>query len=98
MAVRELNLDEVKDILTKTRSRGSYDEGLDEFLTSESAGVEIDLEGGPFSGKKSSSIMTGFKSAKERALKHDENSNAQHVKSVCRQTRRSILFGRTLLK
>lgn len=66
MAVKELDANSIQELLAKSRTRGAYDSALSAFLDSGSAGVQVDLEDGEFSGKKSTSIMTGFKGAIKR--------------------------------
>jgi hypothetical protein len=56
----------LEDLLSSSRSHGTYDKALHSFVDSGVKGVQISLTEGTFAGKKYQSVNTGFKSAIER--------------------------------
>ncbi len=80
MAIETLPVSDLQDVLAGSKSRGTYDAQLKEFVESGEAGGRVDLEEGIFKGKKPQTVKAGFETAKERALKLvDANPDLKHV-------------------
>lgn len=81
-----LDDDAIAALLAGSRSHGSYDVALGEFLDSDSKGIQINTAEGTFSGKKEQSLKTGFESAKKRrAEKEGSDFNKDDVKVIVRE-------------
>lgn len=69
---------ELAEVAANTRAKGEYDQAISDFLN---AGIKsakiVSGEGGK--AAKVGSIKAGLESAKERAVKADENSDAKHL-------------------
>ena len=66
MAVTPISPEDLQALLSKSRSKGQYDDELAKFWDSGEAGVQVDLTQGAFQGKKPQTIKTGFENASKR--------------------------------
>jgi hypothetical protein len=73
----------IQQLLSRTRSRGEYDEELSEFLSSGQVGVEIALTEGRFAGKGAKQVKTGFDNARKKTNANGlVHAGGQNVKVV----------------
>jgi len=63
MATHALDADALRELLASSRQRGVYKVELENFLSSETAGAEVDLTDGVFAGKAAATVKQGFTTA-----------------------------------
>lgn len=76
MALETVDLDELSEVESNTKSKGQYKAFLTEFLASNTKAAKLAATEG---GAKANSIKTGFNSAIEALKKEDGDSAAQYV-------------------
>jgi len=72
----------IQELLSKSRTRGVYDEKVTSFAASGEAGIGYSTKEGEFAGKQTNSLVTGFKSAIERLLKNENADNREALESM----------------
>jgi hypothetical protein len=61
-----LTNEQILELLSKTRQKGQYVSILNEFVTSEQAGVSVNDTWPALAGKKATTLKQGFESAKDK--------------------------------
>jgi hypothetical protein len=80
-----LTQDQIAELLKDNRGRGDYGQYLTDFVTSGSAGEQVDTETGLLAGKTADKVKTGLENAKKArdrdgALKLPQAQNTLIVK------------------
>lgn len=63
-----LSMDEIGELLSSSRSKGSGTEVLQDFLNSEEPGIEVDLSTGALAGKDPGKAYTTLNNARKRTV------------------------------
>lgn len=63
---QKLDMSQIQDLLSKSRSKGAGEEVLTAFLEAENQGEVVDLEKGPLAGKSATQAFTTLNNAKNR--------------------------------
>jgi hypothetical protein len=64
-----LTAEMIQQLLSQSKSRGDYDQVLRDFLNSAEAGIEVDLQEGPLTGKRAKQVKVGFDNARKKPNK-----------------------------
>lgn len=63
---QEMSGEDLEALLAGSRQRGEYDRQIKAFLNSDLQAAQVNLDEGPFKGKKAASVKTGFEGAIKR--------------------------------
>jgi len=69
-----LTADMIQELLAGSRTRGAGTEVIKEFLDSDEAGIEVDLNSGPLAGKSPGQAYTTLLNAKKRTRTNESGS------------------------
>lgn len=64
-----LTAEMIQTLLSSAKSRGDYDQVLSDFINSGEAGIEVDLQSGPLTGKRAKQVKVGFDNARKKPNK-----------------------------
>jgi hypothetical protein len=69
-----LSMDDIRGLLSDSRTKGSGTEVLQSFLESEEPGIEVDLSNGPLAGKDPGKAHTTLMNARKRTVTAPDGS------------------------
>lgn len=72
--VSALTTDMIQELLAGSRTRGAGTEVIKDFLESDEAGIEVDLNSGPLAGKSPGQAYTTLLNAKKRTRTNESGS------------------------
>lgn len=73
MASETLNLEQIAELMSKSRTKGAGEQVLQEFIDSGSQGIVVDLNSGPLAGKNANQAQATLNNAKNRTKTVGEN-------------------------
>lgn len=79
MAGETLSPDQIREIMSKSRTKGAGEIYLQGFLDRGNAGEVVDLENGVLAGKSAASAASTLNNAKNKTTKPDEEGNSRLV-------------------
>ena len=73
MASETLNLEQIAELMSKSRTKGAGEQVLQEFLDSGEQGIVVDLNSGPLAGKNANQAQATLNNAKNRTKQIGED-------------------------